>query len=398
MALEKSYIPYGTAWSTPFAKWQGSLAGLHPLKLAADTARRVLEQHGIEPRSLDGLVLGWTVPSPGCFYGAPWMAGMMGAEGITGPMVLQACATSARSLETAVHQVEAGERGMLLVVNADRCSNGPHLTWPDPYGPGGRPRAEDWVWDNFNKDPFARNAMVETAENVAREAGIDRAAQDEAALLRYQQYQKALEDDRAFQKRYMVPVDVNPTGRKVLGVVEADEGVFATTQEGLARLRPVMPDGTVTFGSQTHPADGNAGAVVTTKDRARELSRDSGVTVRVRAFGEARARKGYMAMAVLPAAQQALKRAGWKAGEVTIKTHNPFAVNDVYLARELDVPLESFNNYGSSLVYGHPQAPTGMRLMAELIEELVLAGGGRGLFVGCAAGDSAAAVCLEVGC
>jgi acetyl-CoA acetyltransferase len=54
------------------------------------------------------------------------------------------------------------------------------------------------------------------------------------------------------------------------------------------------------------------------------------------------------------------------------------------------------NNYGSSLIWGHPQAPTGMRLIIEVVEELALLGGGYGLFTGCAAGDTAAAIVLEV--
>jgi acetyl-CoA acetyltransferase len=80
-----------------------------------------------------------------------------------------------------------------------------------------------------------------------------------------------------------------------------------------------------------------------------------------------------------------------------VKTHNPFAVNDVIFARELGLKIEDFNRYGSSLVYGHPQAPTGMRLVVELIEELALRGGGWGLFAGCAAGDTAMALVLKVG-
>lgn len=398
MSFERSYIPYGFYWSTPFSKWQGSLAGLHPLKLVADCARLTFEERAVPPSSVDGLVLGWTVPSPSSFYGAPWVAGLMGAPEVTGPMVLQACATSARSVQTAAAQVDDGDREAVLVLCADRCSNGPHLTYADPYGPGGKPVVEDWVWDNFSRDPYARNAMVETAENVAREAGIDRAAQDAMALLRFEQYEASLKDDRAFQKRYMRTVDINPSGRRILGTLGEDEGIFPTTAEGLAKLRPVMPEGTVTFGSQTHPADGNAGLVVATREKAAELATDKKVTIRVASFGEARVKKGFMAMAVVPAARQALSRAGWKASEVTIKTHNPFAVNDVYFAREMDVAPESFNNYGSSLVYGHPQGPTGLRLTIELIEELVLAGGGRGLFAGCAAGDSAAALCVEVTC
>jgi acetyl-CoA acetyltransferase len=54
------------------------------------------------------------------------------------------------------------------------------------------------------------------------------------------------------------------------------------------------------------------------------------------------------------------------------------------------------NNYGSSLIWGHPQAPTGARSIIELIEELVIGGGGIGLFTGCAAGDSAMSVIVKV--
>jgi acetyl-CoA acetyltransferase len=79
-----------------------------------------------------------------------------------------------------------------------------------------------------------------------------------------------------------------------------------------------------------------------------------------------------------------------------IKTHNPFVINDIVLGRELGVDVAGMNNFGSSLVWGHPQAPTGLRAVIELIEELEMLGGGHGLFTGCAAGDSAMAVVLRV--
>jgi len=79
-----------------------------------------------------------------------------------------------------------------------------------------------------------------------------------------------------------------------------------------------------------------------------------------------------------------------------IKTHNPFAVNDVYFSRQMGVFLEDMNDYGSSLIFGHPQGPTGARLIAELIEILKRRGGGVGLFTGCAAGDTGAALVLRV--
>ena len=79
-----------------------------------------------------------------------------------------------------------------------------------------------------------------------------------------------------------------------------------------------------------------------------------------------------------------------------VKTHNPFAINDLFFARETGADLKTMNNFGCSLVWGHPQAPMGTRAIIEVIEELAQRGGGWGLFTGCAAGDTAMAVVLEV--
>ncbi|MBI5053922.1 MAG: thiolase family protein, partial [Chloroflexi bacterium] len=146
------------------------------------------------------------------------------------------------------------------------------------------------------------------------------------------------------------------------------------------------------------PADGNAGMIVTTKDRAKEFSKDSKIEIQMVSFAQGRAKKGFMPAANVPATKKALEVAGITIKDVkTIKTHNPFAVNDIYFSRQFGVKKEAVNNYGSSLIWGHPQGPTGMRLIMELIEELVLVGGGYGLFTGCAAGDTAAAVVIKVG-
>jgi acetyl-CoA acetyltransferase len=104
-----------------------------------------------------------------------------------------------------------------------------------------------------------------------------------------------------------------------------------------------------------------------------------------------------MPEATVPAAQRALDQAGRGFRDlVAIKTHNPFAVNDIYFARQTGADLMTMNNYGCSLVWGHPQAPMGTRAIIELIEELAQRGGGYGLFTGCAAGDTGMAVVLEV--
>lgn len=397
MAFEKTFIPYGAYWSTPFCRWQGALAQAHSIELAAQVASDALLAKKLDPKGFDGVVLGMTIPQRSGFYGAPWLAALVGADGVTGPTVAQACATSARAIATAAAEIELGQRACVLTVACDRTSNGPHIYYPQPGAPGGTGAAEDWVPDAFNRDPWAKNAMIETAERVAKEAGFTKEQQHDIALLRYEQYQHSLANDRAFQKRFMVPVSLR-RGKKEIGRAVEDEGIHPTTREGLAKLEPVMPGGTVTFGSQTHPADGNAGMVLCSEGRARELSADSKIPVRVVAWGEGRVEKGFMPKAVVPAARAALQRAGIAVADCkVIKTHNPFAVNDLYFCREMGLAHDAINDYGSPLVYGHPQGPTGLRVVMEVIEELVLKGGGHGLYTGCAAGDTGMAIVVKVG-
>lgn len=396
--MANAFIPYGSYWSTPFAKWQGALANLNSIRLAAAVGRPWLEARPAARERIDLGILGITNLQHGSFYGLPWLTGMLGLESVPGPTVQQACATSARVLQMAAQEIGAGSSQCALVVTADRCSNGPIVYYPDATAPGGSGHSEKWVLDNFAHDPYAKNAMIDTAENVAARFKVSAAEQAEVTLARYAQYQAALADDRAFQRRYMVEAPLSDAGfRKQTGALAADEGIFPTTVEGLARLKPVKPNGTVTFGTQTHPADGNAGVIVTTRELARELATDKGIEVELLGFGQARVEKGFMPMAPAPAAQAALKQAGLAIRDVdAVKTHNPFAVNDIAFARETGFPLEKMNNYGCSLIWGHPQGPTGLRSVIELIEELALRGGGTGLFTGCAAGDSGMAVVLRV--
>ncbi len=396
----KARIPYGAYWSTPFVRWQGSFSNLHSLEFAAHVARAELARRKIDPKGFDHGVLGLSVPQKHSFYGLPWVAGLIGAGQIGGPTLMQACATGVRTLLAAAQEIETGTAASALVITCDRTSNGPHLYYPNPRGPGGTGAAEDWVMDNFNCDPLGPHAMLATAENVAKKHGIDTARQHEVVLRREEQYRAALADDAAFLKRFMsLPFEVPaPNFRKTVATLEADEGISHSTPEGLAKLRPVVAGGTITFGGQTHPADGNAGIIVTSAERARELATDPKIAVHLRGFGQARTALAHMPEATLPAARRALEQAGRSVAQMAaIKTHNPFAVNDLFFAKETGADLMSMNNYGCSLVWGHPQAPMGTRSVIELIEELVIRGGGYGLFTGCAAGDTAMAVVIEVG-
>jgi acetyl-CoA acetyltransferase len=387
-------IPAGFAWSSPFVKWQGSLADVSSLDVAADVTARALAQRGLDPAAVDDLVLGWTVPQADIFYGAPLLAARIGAAGVTGPMISQACATSVACLDAAAGRVTAGG-GTTLVVTADRTSNGPQVLYPRPRAQGGAPLSTNWVLDSFARDPWATTSMLQAGDAVAAESSVPRRELDELAALRSEQYQKALANDRAFQRSYMVEVHL-PQRRGDPRIVAVDEGIRPVDLDQISSMPPAARGGLHTFATQTHPADGCAGAVVTTVGRARELSGGSGV-VTVLATGFSRVPKTRMPEAPVPAARSALADAGLTISQVdAVTTHNPFAVNDIYFSRQLGYPLDRMNANGCSLIFGHPQGPTGLRSIAELMEELRQRGGGTGLFTGCAAGDTAAAVVIRV--
>jgi acetyl-CoA acetyltransferase len=374
LRYENTVIPLRAAWSSPFVRWQGEAADLNSLDLAAQVTADALKRTGVE-WPIEELVLGLTIPQKRAFYGAPTLAARLGFGGVSGPMISQACATSVAAVHAAATS-QQGAGGARLVVATDRTSNGPQLTYPRPHAPGGAPESEHWVLDSFERDPVTGESMLRTAERVAAQASFSKTQLDELTVRRYEQYEDALADDRAFQKRWMVPITTGSPRRPL--TIDSDRGVRPVTIAGLAELPPIERDGVVSYGSQTHPADGTAGMIVTTPELARELGVEG-------------------PMATVLAARAALADASLDIADIdVIKSHNPFIVNDLWFAQEMGIDPIVINPYGCSLIYGHPQGPTGARGIVELIHALELRGGGRGLFTGCAAGDSGAAIVVEV--
>jgi acetyl-CoA acetyltransferase family protein len=394
MKFKQAFLSVRHLWSSPFIRWQGSLADVSSLDLAVAVTQNAFTRTQFDPALITQIVLGSTIPQAQVFYGAPWVAARLGMPGVSGPHIAQACATSVACLVAAAQSVELDHDATSLVLTTDRTSNGPLLIYPRSQAAGGAPATEHWVLDNFAADPWTGEAMIQTAEAVAKDGAITRQAVDELTLLRYEQYLRGLAHDRAFQRRWMEPVSITKGKSKLL--LEADEGVHPYTATGLAALKPVLADGVTTYGSQTHPADGTAGTLVCNQALARGWSQGEGV-VRLLSAGFARAEKARMPKAATTAAQNALASAGLKWSDIKLVTsHNPFAVNDLWFAKQTGFPLERMNTYGCSLIFGHPQGPTGLRSIAELVHALREIGGGIGLFTGCAAGDTGAALVLQV--
>ena len=399
MASFSAQIPYGAYWSSPFTKWQGCLSHLHSIEFAAYVAKKELEKRRISPEVFDYAVLGMTVPQYQSFAGLPWFTGMIGAPNLPGPSISQVCATSVRCIQDATLNIECNLGNIAIVATMDRISNGPQIYYPSPSGIGGTGVHENITLHNMQNDPLGHHSMLATAENVAKKHKITTEYQHEIVSIRQEQYQMSLDNNSAFLRRFMsLPFEVPSTNlKRVIAKLDGDEGVFKSDPNKLASLKPVMSGGTVTYGGQTHPADGNACIIISKPEKSADLSSDPNIIVEIKGFGSSRVKNGYMPEAPVPAAKKALEFANCTLDDIdTVKTHNPFAVNDAYFAMQTGYDIKKMNNYGCTLVWGHPQGPMGVRAIIELIEELVIRGGGTGLFTGCAAGDTGMAVVIKV--
>ena len=393
MKIEDVCIPVSASWSSPFVRWQGPAADVNSLDLARQVTQDGLARTGVEWPFRE-LVLGITVPQKQAFYGAPTLAARLGLGQLSGPMLAQACATSVACVHWAAANQQGSREGARLVVTTDRTSNGPHLVYPSGKAPGATPDAENWVLDNFGRDPVTGDGMLATAERVAAEGAIGKEELDELAVRRYEQYLDALADDRAFQRDWMVPIAAG-SRRKPLEIDE-DWGVRPIVLEELRALAPVEEGGVVSYGTQTHPADGAAGMVVTSPPVVAELGVE-GPVARSALDGLRARRAGDDAEGARPCRA---RRAGGRRDRHRPggRDQDPQSVRRqrrLVRARARGRRRE-MNPFGSSLVYGHPQAPTGARAIVELLHALVRRGGGVGLFTGCAAGDSGAALVVEV--
>jgi acetyl-CoA acetyltransferase len=119
----KSFIPHKGYWSSPFSKWQMSFQNINAIELAATTVKKFFELRGYTPDIFDACVYGQTIPQYAWFYANPWFCALIGNDKISGPIISQACATSATAIYNAAAGVETGIYKNVLVATTDRCSD-----------------------------------------------------------------------------------------------------------------------------------------------------------------------------------------------------------------------------------------------------------------------------------
>ncbi|UCE05549.1 MAG: thiolase family protein, partial [bacterium] len=392
LIFQGAQIPYGTWGSSYFPAWQMSaLAEVNIGQFAGEAMSKILSKRNIPQNELDYLVIGSTIPWHWKFWTTPFVSSCMGHR-IPGYHVEQACATGLKAMLLAAAEVESSPNTVVGVLTFDRTSDSPVGVFPERRAYN-RTFALSDVWDNFGFDPATGQAMITTAGNAARKYKIDRKEVDEIAFFRHQQYFQAI--DSGFLERILIPLEVLNLQGRVLGNIDTDAGVRQLTMDALRAMREL--DSCVTGGTQTHASDGMATLLVTTPEKARELSPKPEINIRFVSQAEVRTLPSLMPEAPAFAVQKLLQQTSLTINDMAVvKNHNPFAVNDAIFAKILDYDWRRMNNSGCPLVWGHPQGPTLTRVVIEALEEAVDLGGGYVLIFGCAAGDVGIAAMLKV--
>ncbi len=399
----KAFIPYGTWGGSWFPAWHTSaLAEVDIARFAAETMPYILSKKNVSTSQLDYLVTGSTIPWLYKFWGSTYLSHSFGRR-LPGFHVEQACATGLQAVIKAAAQVQSGSHNTVGVLTFDKTSNSPAGVFPN-QGTYRRTEVISDIWDNFGYDPSSgqsgfdqargETSMIACAGRTSRKYKIDFNEVAELCFWRYQQYFEA--KSKGLLDRILFPLKILDVRGQELGVVDDDYGVRKySSLEQFTSERQL--DTCVAAGGQTHASDGMFTMLVTTEEKAGELSRNPEISIQLIAANEYRTEAGFMPEAPGFAVKQLLDRTGLTMADITaVYDHNPFAVNDIVFAKLLEYDWHRMNDTGCPMIYGHPQGPTLVRVLAEAVERAVSLGGGYVLIFGCAAGDVGIAAIFKV--
>jgi 3-oxoadipyl-CoA thiolase len=386
---------------TPVGRHGGALAAVRPDDLAAVPLQAILERTGLDPATVEDVILGCANQAGEDNRNVARMALLLAGYPIdvAGQTVNRLCGSGLQAVNSACHAVMLGEGSTFVAGGVESMSRAPWaLLKPESGYPRGAPEVADTVlgW-RFVNERFPDHWTVGlgvTAENVADELGITRQAQDAFALQSQRRAARAMESGRFDDE--LVPVTV-PRRKGDPVVVDTDEHPRPdTTAEKLASLRPVFREGgTVTAGNASGLNDGAAAILVMEESEAE--SRGLHLMARYIASAVAGVEPHTMGLGPIPATRKVLDRAGLVVGDVDlVELNEAFASQSLACIDGLGLDPERVNVNGGAIALGHPLGCTGAKILTTLIHELRRRGGGIGLATMCIGVGQGIATLVEV--
>jgi acetyl-CoA acyltransferase len=371
---------------------KGTLANYRPEDMgAAAVAEAVRRAEGLDPAEIDDVVIGCAMPEGeqglNMARNIALRAGL--PHTVAAQTVNRFCSSGVQTIALAAQQIMTGMGEVIVAGGAESMSAVPMT--------GFQFRPNPWLVDHM---PEVYISMGLTAENVAAEYGVDRAAQDEFSARSHENALKAIAEGKF--KAEIVPLDVEQVelqdGRAVSRSLTfaVDEGPRpGSTPEVLAKLKPVFKvNGTVTAGNASQMSDGAAAVVVMSREKAEALGLKP--LARFVSFGVGGVRPEVMGIGPVAAIPKALKYAGLSISDIDlVELNEAFAVQALAVIREMEIDPDTVNVNGGAIALGHPLGATGAKLTTQLLYEMQRRGSRYGMVTMCIGGGMGAAAIFE---
>ena len=353
------------ALRTPVGKHGGSLAHVRPDDLAAVPIKALVERSGVDPASIDDVILGCANQAGEDNRNVARMALLLAGLPIEvpGQTVNRLCGSGLQAVASAAQAIKAGEGETFIAGGVESMTRAPYVTLKsgEPWSRKAPETADTTVGWRFVNPRMKKEwtiSLGETAEVVAERYEISRAEQDAFAVESQRRAEKALKE--CVFTNELVPVTL-PDG----SVFAKDEYPRAgTTMDAVAKLKPAFKkDGSVTAASSSGINDG-AAALLVMGDKKKAIARI--VTTAVAGVDPS-----CMGLGPIPATKKALERAGLRIDQIDlVELNEAFAAQAIACIRELKLDPAKVNIYGGGIALGHPLGCTGAKLLTTLVHAL----------------------------
>ena len=382
-----------SAARTPVGSFNGALSSLPGHDLGAIAIRAALERAGVDPASVDEVILGQVLQA-GAGQGPARQASVKAGVPIETPAwsLNQICGSGLRAVALGYQQIVGGDASIVVAGGQESMSQAPHAA----HLRNGQKMGDLSMVDTMIKDglwdAFHGYHMGQTAENIASRWQITREAQDKFAVASQNKAEAA-------QKAGKFDAEIAPVtikGRKGDTIVDKDEFIrHGVTLDGISGLKPAFTkDGTVTAANASGLNDGAAALVLMSADEAKKR----GLTplARIASWANAGVEPEIMGTGPIPASKKALEKAGWKVSDLDlIESNEAFAAQSLCVVSELGLDPAKVNVNGGAIAIGHPIGASGARILTTLVHEMKRSGAKKGLATLCIGGGMGVAMCVE---
>lgn len=377
------------ALRTPIGKHGGALRSVRPDDLAAHVIRALISRTGVDPAAVDDIYWGAANQAGEDNRNVARMAGLLAGlpVEVPGATVNRLCGSGLQAIVSAAREIQVGAAGVIVAGGSESMTRAPLVMLKPnaPFERGDRTAFDSTLgWRMVNprmEELYPPISLGETAENVARQYGVTREAQDEWAL---RSHRRALAARTACRfSEEIVAIDV-AAGRGETERVAHDEGPREDTSlEKLARLRPAFArDGTVTAGNSSQLSDGACALLLMSLEQAAER----GLQPLARFVNAATAGvdPSVMGLGPIPATRKLLRKVGLTAADLdVVEVNEAFASQVIACIKDLELDEGRVNPNGGSIALGHPLGASGARLVTTLVRELSRRGARFGLATMC---------------